>query len=90
MRAALGLAPRAVASLPIASPADDRRAWSDYGGMWHVVDVRYRGRGPLGLALWGRGAGARAQPIPKALRLAMQADCKRVCAAEPKGEQQAR
>jgi acyl-CoA thioester hydrolase len=35
-------------------------------------------------------AGARAQPIPKALRLAMQADCKRVCAAEPKGEQQAR
>jgi hypothetical protein len=52
--AALGLAPRAVASLPIATPADDRRAWSDYGGMWHVVDVRYRGRGPLGSLLWGR------------------------------------
>lgn len=54
--AALGLAPRAVASLPIASAADDRRAWSDFGGMWHVVDVRYRGRGPLGGLLWGRTA----------------------------------
>ncbi len=52
--AALGLAPRAVVSLPIASPADDRRAWSDYGGMWHVVDVRYGGRGPLGGLWWGR------------------------------------
>jgi len=50
--AALGLAPRAVASLPIASPADDGRAWSDYGGMWHVVDVRYGG-GPVGIC-WGR------------------------------------
>jgi hypothetical protein len=55
--AALGLAPRAVASLPVASPADDRRAWSDYGGMWHVVDVRYRGRGPIGYLFWGRTAG---------------------------------
>ncbi len=52
--AALGLAPRAVVSLPIASPADDRRAWSDYGGMWHVVNVQYRGRGPLGSVLRGR------------------------------------
>jgi Predicted membrane protein (DUF2207) len=54
--AALGLAPRAVASLPIASPADDRRAWSDYGGMWHVVDVRYRARGLFGAFLGGRTA----------------------------------
>ena len=37
--AALGLADRAVVSLPISSPADDSRAWSDYGGMWHLVDV---------------------------------------------------
>jgi hypothetical protein len=50
--AALGLAPRAVVSLPIASAADDRRAWSDYGGMWHVVDVRYGG-GLVGF-WWGR------------------------------------
>ncbi|MFC4534081.1 DUF2207 family protein [Sphaerisporangium dianthi] len=47
--AALGLAGRAVTSLPISVPADDRRAWSDYGGMWHVVDVRYPRR-----ILWGR------------------------------------
>ena len=52
--AALGLAPRGVVSLPIASPADDRRAWSDYGGMWHVANVQYRGRGPLGSVLRGR------------------------------------
>ncbi|MCT9933832.1 DUF2207 domain-containing protein [Planotetraspora sp. A-T 1434] len=47
--AALGLAPRAVTSLPVSTPADDRRAWSDYGGMWHVVNVRYPSR-----LLWGR------------------------------------
>lgn len=47
--AALGLAPRAVRSLPVSTPADDNRAWSDYGGMWHVVDVRYPSR-----LLWGR------------------------------------
>jgi hypothetical protein len=47
--AALGLAGHAVASLPVSVPADDRRAWSDYGGMWHVVDVRYPRR-----FLWGR------------------------------------
>jgi hypothetical protein len=46
---ALGLAPRAVGSLPVSTPADDRRAWSDYGGMWHVVDVRYPSR-----LFWGR------------------------------------
>ncbi|GGL06345.1 hypothetical protein Sme01_66530 [Sphaerisporangium melleum] len=47
--AALGLAGRAVTSLPVSVPADDRRAWSDYGGLWHVVDVRYPRR-----ILWGR------------------------------------
>ncbi|MET8146611.1 hypothetical protein ABZU32_40420 [Sphaerisporangium sp. NPDC005288] len=47
--AALGLARRAVTSLPISVPADDKRAWSDFGGMWHVVDVRYPRR-----ILWGR------------------------------------
>ncbi|GAA0387823.1 hypothetical protein GCM10009530_43630 [Microbispora corallina] len=51
--AALGLAPRAVTSLPVSTPADDRRAWSDYGGMWHVVEVRYPSR-----LLWGR------KPLP--------------------------
>jgi hypothetical protein len=54
--AALGLAPLAVVSLPVATPADDKRAWSDYGGMWHVVDVRYRPRGPFGSFVWGRTA----------------------------------
>jgi hypothetical protein len=47
--AALGLAPRAVTSLPITTPADDSRAWSDYGGMWHPVHVHYRSR-----RFWGR------------------------------------
>ena len=57
--ATLGLAPRAVVSLPIASAADDRRAWSDYGGMWHVVDVRYaRGRS-AGLPVLGRRTSVR-------------------------------
>ncbi|GLX00860.1 DUF2207 domain-containing protein [Microtetraspora sp. NBRC 16547] len=51
--AALGLAPRAVTSLPVSVPADDRRAWSDYGGMWHVVNVRYPRR-----LLWAR------EPLP--------------------------
>ncbi|MGI5486549.1 DUF2207 family protein [Microtetraspora malaysiensis] len=51
--AALGLAPRAVAGLPVSVPADDRRAWSDYGGMWHVVRVRYPRR-----MLWAR------EPLP--------------------------
>ncbi|MEO3857434.1 hypothetical protein [Acrocarpospora sp. B8E8] len=50
--AVLGLAPRAVAGLPVSTPADDRRAWSDYGGMWHVVHVRYPSR-----LLWGRPVG---------------------------------
>jgi hypothetical protein len=39
--AALGLAGRAVASLPVSLPADAQRAWSDYGGLWHRVSVRY-------------------------------------------------
>ncbi|MFI6320118.1 DUF2207 family protein [Nonomuraea sp. NPDC050556] len=47
--AALGLAPRAVKSLPVSVPADDRRAWSSYGGMWHAVEVRYPSR-----LVWGR------------------------------------
>ncbi|GII78998.1 hypothetical protein Sru01_39800 [Sphaerisporangium rufum] len=47
--AALGLARRAVAGLPVSVPADDGRAWSDHGGMWHVVNVRYPRR-----VLWGR------------------------------------
>ncbi|MEU8247393.1 hypothetical protein [Nonomuraea sp. NPDC048916] len=47
--AALGLAPHAVRSLPVSVPADDRRAWSDYGGMWHAVEVRYPTR-----LIWGR------------------------------------
>lgn len=47
--AALGMARRAVTSLPISVPADDKRAWSDYGGMWHAVNVRYPRR-----ILWGR------------------------------------
>ncbi|MFC4590950.1 DUF2207 domain-containing protein [Sphaerisporangium corydalis] len=60
--AALGLARRAVTSLPISVPADDRRAWSDYGGMWHVVNVRYPrrlmwGRPPLTMILRGLVAG---------------------------------
>ncbi len=50
--AVLGLARRAVVSLPISEPADDSRAWSDYTGMWRVVDVRYPSR------LWGR------RPLP--------------------------
>jgi hypothetical protein len=39
--AALGLAGRAVASLPVSVPADAQRAWADYGGLWHRVSVRY-------------------------------------------------
>lgn len=40
-------------SLPISVPADDGRAWSDFGGIWHPVEVRYHGRGPLGRFVWG-------------------------------------
>ncbi|MEV6982207.1 hypothetical protein AB0M95_13235 [Sphaerisporangium sp. NPDC051017] len=59
--AALGLAGRAVNSLPVGRPADDRRAWSDYGGMWHVVNVTYprrtlRGRPPGQAVLRGLAA----------------------------------
>lgn len=56
--AALGLAPRAVTSLPVSVPADDRRAWSDYGGMWHAVEVHYPRRllsGMKPLHAMGRG-----------------------------------
>lgn len=51
--AALGLADRAVMSLPVAMPADCGQAWSDYGGMWHRVTVLYRGKG-MGRIIWGR------------------------------------
>ncbi|MFE9174004.1 DUF2207 family protein [Streptomyces kebangsaanensis] len=33
--AVLGLVPGAAAGLPVGGAADDRCAWSDYGGMWH-------------------------------------------------------
>lgn len=56
---ALGLAGHAAASLPVSRPADDGKAWSDHGGTWHVVRVRYPGIGlPAGhrlRALRGRG-----------------------------------
>ncbi|GED90667.1 DUF2207 domain-containing protein [Streptomyces sp. 6-11-2] len=55
--AALGLAPRAVAGLPVGGAAGDRRAWSDYGGMWHVVTVRYPKR-----LFWAR------EPLPMLFR----------------------
>jgi len=51
--AALGVAGRAVAGLPVSTPADDSRAWSDRGGLWHVVRVEYRGPGPWGRFFWG-------------------------------------
>ena len=49
--AAFGLAERAAAELPIV-PEDDRTAWSNAAGPWHVVKVRYPfrpgfGRHPL-------------------------------------------
>ncbi|MYV46533.1 DUF2207 domain-containing protein [Streptomyces sp. SID2888] len=61
--AALGLAPRAVAGLPVGGAADNRRAWSDYGGMWHAVTVRYpkrlfRAREPLPMLFRALAAGA--------------------------------
>ncbi|MCX5043374.1 DUF2207 domain-containing protein [Aldersonia sp. NBC_00410] len=56
--AALGLAERAVVSLPIGTAADDGKAWSDFGGMWHLVHVRYHGRGPWGRIVWGYSAWA--------------------------------
>jgi hypothetical protein len=52
--AVLGLAGRAVVSLPVSIPADDSRAWSAQGGMWHVVRVDYRGPGPWGRFFWGQ------------------------------------
>jgi Predicted membrane protein (DUF2207) len=38
--AALGLAERASAELPVV-PEDDRTAWSNAAGPWHVVKIRY-------------------------------------------------
>lgn len=61
--AALGLAQRAVVSLPVATPPNCGQAWSDYGGMWHPVTVHYRGKGPLGRLMWGKPAHRAAQTI---------------------------
>lgn len=52
--AALGIADRAVVSLPISTEAHDSKAWSDFGGMWHPVHVHYRGKGLWGRMVWGR------------------------------------
>ncbi len=38
--AAFGLAERAGAELPVV-PEDDRTAWSNAAGLWHVVKIRY-------------------------------------------------
>jgi hypothetical protein len=51
--AALGLTPMAVSSLPVSTEASATRAWSDYGGLWHPVEVRYGADGFLG-RFWGR------------------------------------
>ncbi len=67
--AALEVAGSAIRSLPIAQPADDKRAWSTYGGegLWHLVRVRYPrlfavvpGSRPLlcGRSQWGNVARA--------------------------------
>lgn len=51
--AALGLTPMAVSSLPVSTEASTTRAWSDYGGLWHPIEVRYGADGFLG-RFWGR------------------------------------
>jgi Predicted membrane protein (DUF2207) len=55
--AAFGLAERAAAELPVV-PEDDRTAWSNAAGPWHVVKVRYPfrpgfGRHPLLVLITG-------------------------------------
>jgi hypothetical protein len=60
--AAFGLAERASAELPVV-PEDDRTAWSNAAGQWHVVRVRYPmrpgfGRHPLLVLLVGIVVGA--------------------------------
>ncbi|MFI6503801.1 DUF2207 family protein [Nonomuraea typhae] len=42
--AAFGLTRAALASLPVLSPRDQERAWSDHGGLWHRVHVTYPGQ----------------------------------------------
>jgi hypothetical protein len=59
--AAFGLAERAAAELPVV-PEDDRTAWSNAAGAWHVVKVRYPfrpgfGRHPLLVLLGGLAIG---------------------------------
>jgi hypothetical protein len=60
--AAFGLAERASAELPVV-PEDDRTAWSNAAGHWHVVKVRYPmrpgfGRHPLLALVVGLVVGA--------------------------------
>src|SRR5262245_17858032 len=60
--AAFGLAERAAAELPVV-PEDDRTAWSNADGAWHVVRVRYPfrpgfGRHPAFVLLAGLIVGA--------------------------------
>jgi hypothetical protein len=59
--AAFGLAERAAAELPVV-PEDDRIAWSNAAGPWHVVKVRYPfrpgfGRHPLFVLVLGLAVG---------------------------------
>ena len=69
--AALGLADRAADELPIV-PEDDRLAWSNATGEWHVVRVRYPfrpgyGRHPalmLAVGLVGRRGALRPAAVP--------------------------
>jgi hypothetical protein len=60
--AAFGLAERATAELPVV-PEDDRTAWSNATGPWHVVTVRYSfrpgfGRHPAAVLIAGLVLGA--------------------------------
>lgn len=61
--AALGSAGHAVASLPVDRSGHSKDAWSDYGGMWHQVEVSYRGPDPLRRALWGHNLGGGLQRV---------------------------
>lgn len=45
--AAFGLPRDAMASLPILRPRAEEHAWSDHGGLWHRVHIRYPGQNKL-------------------------------------------